>query len=325
VLEELAERVAATADRPVHLILENEENEARRLERDRNLRPRFYTAQWNDDVHHVLHTATTGERNGYYADYLGDTNKLGRSLAEGFAFQGETMAYRGSARGESCRHLPPTAFIGFLQNHDQIGNRAFGDRLTASVEANALRAAAATCLLLPQIPLLFMGEEWAAEQPFPFFCHFGPELAKAVSKGRREEFSKFPEFRNPEQRERIPDPQSHETFASGKLRWEDLSDPEHGEWFTWYKQILTTRRNRIVPLLCRIERSGRFHVLGPGSVRVWWDVGDSEELILTANLSNEPVRDFSETVFDLIWQEGAIDTNSMLGPWTVLWQLKRKQ
>jgi 1,4-alpha-glucan branching enzyme len=176
------------------LILENEENQARRIDRDPAMRPKFFTAQWNDDVHHVLHTAVTSEDQGYYADYHGDTVKLGRALAEGFAFQGEVMAYRGSARGEPCCHLPPAAFISFLQNHDQVGNRAFGDRISHGATRDVLRAASAVFLLLPQVPMLFMGEEWAATSPFPFFCDFGSELADAVRQGRREEFAKFPEF-----------------------------------------------------------------------------------------------------------------------------------
>ncbi len=194
-LDELAERVRAGApDRHVHLILENEENAAHRLERREggpegptqgDSVPKSFSAQWNDDVHHVLHVAATGDAQGYYGDYKGDTEKLGRALAEGFAFQGEHMPYRGHPRGEPSAHLPPTAFIGFIQNHDQIGNRPFGDRLTAIASPEAVRAVAAIYLLLPQVPMLFMGEEWAAAQPFPFFCDFGPDLAEAVREGRR--------------------------------------------------------------------------------------------------------------------------------------------
>ena len=167
-LEELAQRVrAATRDRPVHLILENEDNVSSRLLRADRARPDRYTAQWNDDVHHVLHVAASGEGSGYYADYLGDTEKLGRALAEGFAFQGEVMPYRGHERGEPSAALPPDAFVAFIQNHDQIGNRAFGERINAFATPEAVRAIAAVYLLLPQVPMLFMGEEWASAQPFP--------------------------------------------------------------------------------------------------------------------------------------------------------------
>src|SRR5262249_54649616 len=121
-LEELAERVrAAATDRHIHLILENEENEAKRLTRGENGKARWYTAQWNDDVHHVLHVAASGESKGYYADYKGDTEKLGRALAEGFAFQGELMPYRSRPRGTPSADVPPFAFVAFIQNHDQVG------------------------------------------------------------------------------------------------------------------------------------------------------------------------------------------------------------
>ena len=166
----MASRVRnASKGRHVHLLLENEDNEVGPLERSGG-KPRYYTAQWNDDVHHALHTAVTGERSGYYIDYAGDTEKLGRSLAEGFAFQGQNMISRGSPRGEPSGHLPPTAFVSFIQNHDQVGNRAFGDRLTSFAPAEALRAIVAIYLLLPQMPMLFMGEEFASSQPFPFFA-----------------------------------------------------------------------------------------------------------------------------------------------------------
>ena len=131
------------------------------------------------------------------------------------------MPYRGHPRGEPSAGLPPTAFVSFIQNHDQVGNRAFGDRITAFSPREAVRAIAAVYLLAPQIPMIFMGEEWGAAQPFPFFCDFDPELADAVRNGRRAEFAKFPEFQDPEQRERIPDPTAAETFLSAKLRWED--------------------------------------------------------------------------------------------------------
>jgi maltooligosyltrehalose trehalohydrolase len=186
-LDELAERVRAAAGaRHVHLILENEENAATTLLRNARGQPLHYTAQWNDDLHHVLHVAATGEAAGYYREYKGDTDKLGRALAEGFAFQGEMMAYRGKPRGESSAHLPPGAFVAFIQNHDQIGNRAFGDRLGRIAPPEAVRAVAAMYLLAPQTPMLFMGEEWGASHPFPFFCDFGGELSGAVRNGRRE-------------------------------------------------------------------------------------------------------------------------------------------
>jgi malto-oligosyltrehalose trehalohydrolase len=318
ILHEIAERVhTAAGTRHVHLVLENERNEARWLERD-------FMAQWNDDAHHALHTRLTGEATGYYAEYFGDTGKLGRALAEGFAFQGEVMTYQGHARGEQCAHLPPNRFIAFLQNHDQIGNRALGDRISRSAPAEAVRAAAAVYLLLPQIPMLFMGEEWNAKQPFPFFCDFGPELGEAVRSGRQREFSKFPAFQNPEQRAQIPDPQAEETFAAGKLCWEDCERGGQREWLEGYRRILAARRKSIVPLLGGIARAGRFEAIGDGAILVRWETAKGHELVLAANLSGDPVSGFPPAAGSLIWQEGgSMDGEGTLAPWSVRWSLER--
>jgi len=321
-LEELAERVrAATPERPVHLVLENEENQASRLVRDAGGGPRWYTAQWNDDVHHVLHVAASGESKGYYADYKGDTEKLGRALAEGFAFQGEPMPYRGQPRGEPSATLPPGAFVAFIQNHDQVGNRAFGDRLTDFAPAEAVRAVAAVYLLLPQVPMLFMGEEWAAAQPFPFFCEFGPELADAVRKGRREEFARFPEFRDPAMRERIPDPMAEATFLSAKLGWQDRERAPHAGWLDWYRRVLALRRAEIVPRLAGIRAGGRYEVVGDGAVAVRWPFSGGE-LVLAANLSASPVQGFPAASGRVLWQEGEAGADGGFGPWAVRWSIE---
>jgi hypothetical protein len=149
---------------------------------------------------------------------------------------------RGRRRGEPSAQLPPTAFVAFTQNHDQIGNRAFGDRINQTATWPALRAVAAAYLLLPQIPMLFMGEEWGSKQPFPFVCDFPGTLGEAVRKGRREEFAKFPEFQDEANREKIPDPQSDSTFLAAKLRWDERDHPEHAAWVNFYRRILAVRR-----------------------------------------------------------------------------------
>ena len=332
VLDELSERVrAATPDRHVHLILENEENAAHRLERREggpegltqgDSIPRSFTAQWNDDVHHALHVAATGDGQGYYADYKDNTERLGRSLAEGFAFQGDHMPYRGRPRGEPSAHLPPAAFIGFIQNHDQIGNRPFGDRLTAIASAEAVRAIAATYLLLPQIPMLFMGEEWGAAQPFPFFCDFEPALADAVREGRRNEFARFREFHDPATRDLIPDPTAEETFASAKLAWDDVLRAPHAAWLDWYCRVLAARRDAIVPRLPEIRSGGQFDVVADGAVVVRWRLGESGgELMLAANLSEVPVSGFPAADGDVLWREGEQDDEGWFGPWSVRWSI----
>ena len=321
-LTELAERVrAATTDRPIHLILENEDNSARRLARDADGTPWLYTAQWNDDVHHVLHVAASGEGTGYYVDYLGDSDKLGRALAEGFAFQGEVMPYRGSARGEPSAALPPDAFVAFIQDHDQIGNRAFGDRITGFAPPEAVRAIAAIYLLLPQIPMLFMGEEWGAATPFPFFCDFTGDLADAVRTGRREEFARFPEFQDPAIREQIPDPLSEATFASAKLAWDELSLPPHAESLERYKRLLAVRRMRIVPLAASMEgHAGACTIVGPQAVEVRWRTKAGAELVLAANLKAEAQPWTLPLRGEPLWQEGQASAEE-LGPWSVRWSV----
>ena len=318
-LDELSERVRAAGRRPVHLLLENEDNEPKRLTREGG-EPVHYTAQWNDDLHHVLHVAATGEDSGYYADYCdgsgaGQTSLLATAFAEGFAYQGQMMPYRGSARGEPAAYLPPGAFVAFIQNHDQVGNRAFGDRLGQTATPEAMRALAAVYLLLPQTPMLFMGEEWGAKQPFPFFCDFEGDLADAVREGRRSEFARFPEFQDPAQRDRIPDPLAESTFTSAKLDWSAI-DPVH---LAHYTALITARRQHIVPLLRHITHGGSATELGKGAVLTRWQIDAGRSLVLAANLSAEPV-DLPPASGEAIWNEG--DTGPALGPWSVRWSLE---
>jgi maltooligosyltrehalose trehalohydrolase len=320
VLYELAERVRGAApDREIHLLLENEENAAEPIERDVDGATRYYTAQWNDDVHHVLHTAVSGETSGYYADYAGNTERLGRALAEGFAYQGDMMPYRGSPRGEPSDHLPPQAFVSFIQNHDQIGNRAFGDRLASFAPVDAVRAAVAVYLLMPQIPMLFMGEEYGAPQPFPFFCDFEPDLAEAVRNGRRNEFAKFPEFQDPERRKQIPDPTAVQTFMSAKLDWACLDQTEHRRWLTLYGDLLATRRMEIAPLLPAIDRGAKYESLGHMAVRVMWKAG-GHTLVLEVNLKAEEQAISELSLGRRLWTNFQDKTSSMPA-WAVRWTL----
>ncbi|HVS54835.1 MAG TPA: malto-oligosyltrehalose trehalohydrolase, partial [Casimicrobiaceae bacterium] len=174
------------AERHIHLVLENDRNEAHYLGRDGQQRPLHATAQWNDDIHHAAHVVVTGEVDGYYADYAARPLwYFARCLTEGFGYQGEPSPYRGNiARGEPSVHLPSGAFVSFLQTHDQVGNRAFGERIGHVANPRALRSAVACILLAPSPPLLFMGEEFSASTSFLFFCDLGPELALAVTQGR---------------------------------------------------------------------------------------------------------------------------------------------
>jgi maltooligosyltrehalose trehalohydrolase len=308
-LDELATRIRARFSRPVHLILENEDNVPSRLTRDGD-RPDQYTAQWNDDIHHVLHVAATQENSGYYAAY-GSTVLSGRALAEGFAYQGQIMPYRNAPRGGPSAELPPDAFVSFIQNHDQIGNRAFGERLNMLASPEVMRALASVYLLAPQIPMLFMGEEWGATSPFPFFCDFTGELAEAVRKGRREEFARFPEFADPKRVAKIPDPCAESTFLASKLDWARV-DATH---LAYYRDLLRTRRECVQPLLPSIQHGGKALVVGEQALRVTWRAG-KRRLVLEANLSSSPVA-FPKSDVRQLWLCGEVGAS--FAPWTVRW------
>ncbi|MEI6413272.1 MAG: malto-oligosyltrehalose synthase [Pseudomonadota bacterium] len=289
IIETLTQAVQAGPgrERQIHLILENDKNQSRYLARDDAGRPCFATAQWNDDSHHALHVIATGERDGYYADYAGaPLAQLGRCLAEGFVFQGNPSAFRdGEIRGEPSRSLTPVAFVNFLQTHDQIGNRAFGERLCHLAEPVVLEALTAILLLAPQVPMLFMGEEFGAAQPFPFFCDFGPELAAAVTTGRRREFARFARFADPSAQANIPDPNAAATFESGILDWDTMTQPPHERWLALHRRLLALRRDQIVPRLHGMDGgTARYEQPAPGVLAVTWCLGDGSRLALLANL-----------------------------------------
>ena len=301
ILTELAAAVRThiAPERHVHLVLENDDNASHLLERDEAGRPRFYTAQWNDDFHHCAHVLLTGEHDGYYTDYGGHSiMRFGRTLAEGFAYQGDPSPHRdGRARGEPSGDLPPIAFVSFLQNHDQIGNRAFGDRLASLVDPDALDAMRTILLLSPEIPLLFMGEEWGTRRPFLFFCDFHEDLAVAVHDGRRREFARFPQFYAPEIRDRIPDPNALETFRQSRLDWDAIATDGGRKRLERVRELLAIRRNAIVPLLrYEGENRARYETAGTGSVKVcWWLKGDAR-LHLLANLTETPAENLEWSV-----------------------------
>jgi malto-oligosyltrehalose trehalohydrolase len=306
-------------ERHVHLVLENDRNEARLLRG-----PWAATAQWNDDWHHAAHVLASGETDGYYADYAGrPVTLLGRALAEGFAWQGEPSPFRAHAsRGEPCSDLPLTAFVPFLQNHDQVGNRALGERLASLAPPEALRLAVATLLLSPSIPLLFMGEEFAASAPFLYFCDFTGQLARAVREGRQREFAAFERFHDPAARALIPDPGAEETFARSKLPWDELERPGHAEWLALYRMLIALRRERIVPHLAAGTSTARFEAIGVGGLAVDWVLGDGARLHLRANFSDTPASAAGPAPGSVLHEQGAQRQAGALGPWSGAWTLE---
>lgn len=320
VLEELAKTVRAefTPQRHIHLILENDHNQVRYLKRDSTAIPRYYTAQWNDDLHHSLHILLTGEKSGYYLDYAeAPIRHLGRCLTEGFSYQGEPSLYRNKVyRGEPSQELPASAFVGFLQNHDQIGNRAYGDRLSLMTDTQALRAALALLLLAPSPPMLFMGEEWGSRQPFPFFCDFNPELAAAVRDGRRREFAGISEFN-------IPDPAATETFLSAKLDWQSLDTAEGAAWYTYYCLLLSLRRQEIIPRLQTMQPGeNHWQAIGKSGLEVHWPLQTREGLLLFANLGIQPcsgVRLPSQAPIFASHDSLRTRQETTLPPWSIFW------
>ncbi len=328
-LTELAERVNAAIgrDRLVHLILENDANEARRLERDGAGRPRLYTAQWNDDFHHAAHVLATGEGGGYYADFMADAPaRMARALAEGFVYQGEPSSFRGGERrGEPSAHLPPVAFVNFLQNHDQIGNRAFGERLTELAPSRRVEALLAATLLAPGIPMLFQGEEWGERRPFYFFCHFHGDLAQAVRDGRRREFAGFPQFADESARERIPDPVDEATFLACKLDWDEPKRPAHAARLAYVKTLLAVRAAEIAPRLDGAASGGRATMRGGGAFDVVWMLGDGAALTLVANLGDDPAQGVPNPSGRVLAESDAGLAGELalgrLPGWSVVWTL----
>lgn len=297
-------------DRRVHVVLENHRNEAKRLRRPR-------VSQWNDDFHHALHVLLTGESESYYADYLEQPlEQLGRSLAEGFIYQGERSKVSGERRGEPSKQLSPLAFVDFLQNHDQIGNRAFGERLAELSRPEPLRAAFAILLLAPQLPMLFMGEEYAAPQPFLYFCDYTGELAEAVRNGRRDEFAGFAAFSDETRREHIPDPNALATFEKSTLSWSQREEPRHRAWLDLVTGLLEVRRRSIVPIISQLAPGRASYSVSSAVLEVCWPLTESGSLRMIANLSDEPSTMSGAFDGTLVFPRGG-STSRALRPWEV--------
>lgn len=320
ILQEIARAVRRrfAGRRQAHLVLENEKNQARFLRHDGEAGQRLYDAQWNDDLHHVLHVLLTGETNGYYEDFAPKTvAKLARGLKEGFVYQGEPSRHqKGKARGEVSADLPPLAFVDFIQNHDQIGNRALGERLAQLAPPEAVQAAQALLLLSPHVPMLFMGEEWGSRTPFMFFCDFHGELGQAVREGRRKEFAAF--FADLTE---VPDPLAETTFTGSKLAWDECGKGEHVAWLEHTRRLLSLRAAELMPRLAAGEsRAEAAEPLGRHGVRAVWRLGDGSRLTLLANLGPAALPLDAKPEGRPLHVHGALE-DAGLPPWSVAWFL----
>ncbi len=233
-------------------------------------------AVWADDFHHVVRVQITSEDEGYLGYFKGTINELIRTLREGWLFTGQIQK-DGIPRGTRGADLPPERFIHCISNHDQTGNRAFGERLNQLVSPAAYRAASSLLLLDPYTPMLFMGQEWAAATPFLYFTDHEPVLGRNISEGRRQEFAEFSEFRDPEMRKKIPDPQSESTFRKSCLEWSELTEPAHAKIALLYRNLISLRRE---DLAARHRGSWSVAQVGANAVALRYKASPANLLII---------------------------------------------
>jgi maltooligosyltrehalose trehalohydrolase len=308
--------LAQASGRHIHLVLENGDNIASLLDARQEPPRGKYRAQWNDDYHHVWHVMLTGESQGYYGDYQrAPRQDLARALASGFVYQGEPAAFwGGQRRGEPSGALAPTAFVNFLQNHDQIGNRPLGDRLESVADPRAIEAALAVTLLAPMIPMLFMGEEWGSKVPFPFFCDFKGGLADAVRNGRRQEYGWAYEKYGDD----VPDPLELSTFRSAVLDWESCTKPAGESRLALVQRLLAIRTKEIVPRLAGAA-FGEAKADSNGLLSASWRMSGGSSLRLLANLSSADIADDAGRETGVSIWGGEI--GKTLPPWSVFWRI----
>ena len=305
-LIEIAERIRAEiTDRPIHLTTEDSRNVTFLHPRDAQGNTPLFSGEWNDDFHNAVHVFATGETHAYYQDFTPHPEKhVARVLAEGFAYQGEVSPHSGEARGVDSRGQPPTAFVDFIQNHDQVGNRALGERLISLIGTERTQALLATLLLSPHIPLLFMGEEYGETRPFLFFTDFHGDLAKAVREGRAKEFAGHAGHEG----ESVPDPNAEETFTRSKLDWAKTDSDEGKAWLALSRRLLALRQQHIVPLLATAGgHTGRVERSAEGFIQVSWRFpAGTLSLALNIGETPQPLPDQpGETIF--AWPENSRD------------------
>jgi maltooligosyltrehalose trehalohydrolase len=284
-LEQLAEETEALSahlGRTLVLVPETNLNDPKFV-RSRQAHGYGLTAQWNDDFHHAMHVTFAGERDGYYADFAPWVH-LARAVREGYVYQGEYSPFLEHAMGRpTAGQFSGHQLVGFLQNHDQIGNHAHGGRLCHRIALPRCKVAAAMLLTAPQIPMLFQGEEWATTATFPYFCdHRDPQLQQAVREGRKREFGRFGGGDE-------PDPEAPETFAAARIRWEELSDPDRGELLEWYRRLIAIRREhaeltdgRLERCVVRYDQGAKWFSLTRGKVQLCFNLAEQSQQIAIA-------------------------------------------
>jgi maltooligosyltrehalose trehalohydrolase len=239
-LEELATTVRKCAHRPALIVAEDHRNLARMVvpvaESGFGL-----DGVWADDLHHQIRVHVARDREGYYADYAGTTEDIAATIRQGWFFTGQRSSHMGGPRGTDPSRIDPRQFVVCIQNHDQVGNRANGERLNHEIDAATFRAISTLLLAVPQTPLLFQGQEWSASSPFLFFTDHHHELGQQVTHGRREEFASFSAFTDPARRDQIPDPQSADTFERSRLRWNEIEEPDHAAMLRLYQRLIGLR------------------------------------------------------------------------------------
>jgi malto-oligosyltrehalose trehalohydrolase len=303
-LIEIAERIRAEIpDRPIHLTTEDSRNVIFLHPRDKDGSVPLFTGEWNDDFHNAVHVFATGETHAYYQDFAHEPEKrVARVLAEGFAYQGEVSSQSGEPRGVKSTDQPPVAFVDFIQNHDQVGNRAQGDRLITLAGDDRTKVLLATLLLSPHIPLLFMGEEYGETNPFLFFTDFHGDLAKAVREGRAREFQGHAGHEG----ESVPDPNAKSTFEMSKLDWQKRESEAGKAWLALTRELLALRQQHIVPLLATAGgNAGKVVQTAEGFVAVSWTFPDGTlSLALNIGADARPLPALpGETIF--AWPQAA--------------------
>ncbi len=250
-------------------------------------------AVWSDDFHHQVRRGLAGDSDGYFADFDGTAQSVADTARKGWFYSGQYAPYFGRQRGGDATGLEYSRFIFYIQNHDQVGNRAFGDRIHQTVDLSCYRAVSVLLLILPQVPLLFMGQEWAAGTPFQYFTNHRAELGRLVTAGRRREFERFAAFADPKVRESIPDPQAAATFEASRLQWDERNRQPHRRILRLYKALLALRNSE--PALQSRGCSGELCIDAPdsGALIVKRAAAGSKAFLAAIRLTGGGIVDFS--------------------------------